>query len=121
MKHFTLDEFACKHCRELPSQGMHPDLLAVLELARGKANSPIHITSGYRCPTHNANTPGAASNSYHTQGMAADSWCEGLDVYAYKALLLECMNELGLQGGLQEYPDAEFVHVDVRGCWAEWC
>lgn len=121
MKHFTLDEFACKHCRELPSQGMHPDLLAVMELAREKANSPIHITSGYRCQVHNANTPGAASNSYHTRGMAADSWCEGLDVYAYKALLLECMNELGLQGGLQEYPDAEFVHVDVRGYWAEWC
>lgn len=121
MKHFTLDEFACRHCRELPDQGMHPDLLAVLDLAREKTSSPIHITSGYRCPAHNANTPGAAPDSYHTKAMAADSWCEGLDVYAYKELLHACMKELGLQGGLQEYPDAEFVHVDVRGYWAQWC
>lgn len=132
MKYFTLSEFACKgdadyqysHCGcgfSLPTHGMHPDLLEILELARAKAGKPIHITSGYRCPVHNANTDGAASNSYHMRGMAADSWCEGYDVYEYKAILRAAMEALGIQGGLQEYPDSGFVHVDCRGYWAEWC
>lgn len=132
MQYFTLDEFACKgddeyqdtHCGcgfSLPEQGMHPDILDILDLARAKANSPIHITSGYRCPVHNANTSGAATNSYHMRGMAADSWCEGYDIYAYKAILKSAMEALGLEGGLQEYPEAGFVHVDCRGYWADWC
>lgn len=132
MQYFTLDEFACKgddeyqdtHCGcgfSLPEQGMYPDLLDILDLARAKANSPIHITSGYRCPVHNANTSGAATNSYHMRGMAADSWCEGYDIYAYKAILKSAMEALGLEGGLQEYPEAGFVHVDCRGYWADWC
>ena len=119
-KYFKDNEFTCKHCGSLPYGGMDTNLIKLLDLARKKAGSPIHITSGYRCAAHNANI-GGASQSYHTKGMAADSWCSGLDVYAYKALLKECMLELGLQGGLQEYPDQEFVHVDVRGYWSEWC
>lgn len=132
MKYFTQEEFACKgdadyqteHCGcgfSLPEQGMHPALLDILELARDKAKRPIHITSGYRCQIHNTNTDGAASNSYHMRGMAADSWCEGYDVYEYREILKSAMEALGIAGGLQEYPELGFVHVDCRGYWAEWC
>ena len=33
---------------------------------------PLHINSGFRCPKHNAATPGSSSTSLHMLGMALD-------------------------------------------------
>ena len=43
----------------------------VLDPIREKWQSPIYITSGYRCPLLNRKV-GGVENSYHTRGMAAD-------------------------------------------------
>ena len=43
----------------------------VLDPIREKWQSPIYITSGYRCPALNRKV-GGVENSYHTRGMAAD-------------------------------------------------
>ena len=43
----------------------------VLDPIREKWQSPIYITSGYRCPLLNKKV-GGVENSYHTRGMAAD-------------------------------------------------
>ena len=43
----------------------------VLDPIREKWQSPIYITSGYRCPMLNRKV-GGVENSYHTRGMAAD-------------------------------------------------
>ena len=119
-KYFTQDEFRCKHCGQLPTEGMDARLLAVLEEARQQAGSPIIVSSGYRCAVHNKNI-GGASQSYHVQGMAADVYSHSLDVYSLKNIIKEAMVRQKLQGGLQEYVEQEFVHVDVRGYWADWC
>jgi hypothetical protein len=43
----------------------------VLDPIRERWQSPIYITSGYRCPMLNKKV-GGVENSYHTRGMAAD-------------------------------------------------
>ena len=43
----------------------------VLDPIRERWQSPIYITSGYRCPELNKKV-GGVENSYHTRGMAAD-------------------------------------------------
>ena len=43
----------------------------VLDPIREKWQSPIYITSGYRCPALNAKV-GGSPTSYHLRGMAAD-------------------------------------------------
>ena len=43
----------------------------VLDPIREKWQSPIYITSGYRCPALNRKV-GGVEGSYHTRGMAAD-------------------------------------------------
>jgi uncharacterized protein YcbK (DUF882 family) len=118
-KHFSRDELACRHCGRLPEGGMDKTLLAVLDAAREAAGGPIYVTSGYRCPAHNE-AVGGAPQSYHVKGMAADVYSDALDVYALAAVLKGVMIRLGVKGGLQEYPEQGFVHVDVRGWWASW-
>jgi zinc D-Ala-D-Ala carboxypeptidase len=50
----------------------------VLQPLRDLANSPIIISSGYRCPELNRMIGGAA-NSQHTMGEAADFMISGMD------------------------------------------
>ena len=67
--HFSTDEFRCKHCGEIIP--ISPDLLDYLESIREFSGFPIIITSGYRCPDHNA-AVGGAPGSAHLTGEAAD-------------------------------------------------
>ncbi len=122
MKYFKIEELTCKGsgCCNGGADLISPKLLGVLDAAREDAGSPIHVTSGYRCPTHNAEC-GGASQSYHMRGMAADVHSDNMDVYSLKAIIKAAMIRQGIEGGLQEYPEQGFVHVDVRGYWAEWC
>ena len=119
-KYFSDKEFECKHCHTLPENGMDKKLLEVLDAAREDARSPIYVTSGYRCPAHNCAVGGAPA-SQHMLGKAADVYSEDLDVFALKAIIKAAMIRAGVEGGLQEYADQGFVHVDTRGYWAEWC
>ncbi|MGD9818456.1 MAG: YcbK family protein [Desulfomonilaceae bacterium] len=107
---FKRKEFACKglHCCN-HSAPVHPDLIAGLQELRDRLKSPIHITSGFRCNTHNRNV-GGAPNSYHTLGMAADIITPGMTPLQ----LYEMVNEIDLfrMGGIGIYKN--FIHVDVR-------
>lgn len=66
-KFFRPEEFYCKcnDCAFLNRGRPSTKLLAVLEGLRGLIGRPIHITSGYRCPRHNA-AVGGVSPSEHT-------------------------------------------------------
>jgi zinc D-Ala-D-Ala carboxypeptidase len=115
IKHFTKDEFRCKHCGQLPKQGIDRRLVLMLETLRTQiGNKPIIITSGYRCPTHNKAT-GGAGNSQHMYGKAVDILVKGmsprvLEVYCDK---LFANDGVGLGG-------ATIVHVDTRGHRSRW-
>jgi uncharacterized protein YcbK (DUF882 family) len=67
MKYFKREEFACTHCGD---NKINDKFLAQLDIARAHSGVPYIITSGYRCPIHNAEVGSTSSN--HTSGMAAD-------------------------------------------------
>lgn len=75
-----------------------------------RTDQPLHITSGYRSPETNAKTEGAARNSLHTRGMAADIRQPGVSVSELGRLAAAFVS-----GGVGFYPDraGNFVHVDV--------
>lgn len=108
MKYFSMNEFACKHCGELPSNGMSQVLLDRLDQLRAMYGLPIYVSCGYRCPYHNAEV-GGVSNSQHVLGTAADIYVDG-DYQTFYNLVINS----GLFDGVGYYPDSEFVHVDVR-------
>ena len=74
MKHFSLNEFRCKCCKELPADAwMYVEHMVnnVLDPVRGLFGKPIKVNSGYRCEKHNKEV-GGAKNSQHLTGQAAD-------------------------------------------------
>lgn len=116
-EHFDASEFACHHCGALKT---NPRLLALLEQLRADIGGlPLHINSGYRCPAHNQNV-GGVPNSQHTLGTAADvAVPAGLNFRQFAWYV----DRLPFDG-IGYYPDANFIHVDVRNggvaskiCW----
>lgn len=69
---------------------------------------PMNINSGYRSLKTNANTEGAAKNSFHTKGKAIDISIEGLD-----ASLVGYLGVIMAKGGVGFYPMKNFIHLDT--------
>lgn len=46
--------------------------LLVADALREELDFPLYINSSYRCPEHNAATPGSSKNSYHMKFVALD-------------------------------------------------
>lgn len=86
------------------------DLLCAMQawVAHYGYASPIHITSGYRSPQTNAGLEGAARNSMHMYGKAADIRFPGLPV-TYLGKLAQRYSG----GGVGFYISSNFVHVDT--------
>ena len=70
--------------------------------------SPIVVHSGYRTPQTNAAIEGAARNSLHMWGMAADFHIPGVSI---DDLWQECWS-CPMSGGVGYYPSG-WVHMDV--------
>ena len=111
MKYFTLDEFRCKHCGELPANGMNPKLLEGLDKLREAWGAPIYTSCGYRCPVHNAEVNGVP-NSQHVLGNAADIYVDG-GIEEYRRFL-QLVRGMRLFDATGEYNTSMFVHVDCR-------
>lgn len=101
-KYFKFEEFACKHCNE---NLMKESTIAKLDFARGFANIPFIITSGYRCNTHNQ-AIGGEQESSHTKGRAADIKCQdGRSRWLIVTALQKAgFNRIGVS--------KSFIHVD---------
>lgn len=70
---------------------------------------------GFRCEERNKQAGGGV-DSMHLQGRAADfhiPLIPLLDVYRY-------LDKTFPQSGMSIYPDAGFIHYDVRGKFARW-
>ena len=93
---------------------MHPELVRKLEGLRSAAGAPVNVTSGDRCHDYNK-AVGGVENSYHTFGMAADIWVDGVSLQQ----LAEMANSVGFDG-IGIYPEQDFIHVDVRGYRVRW-
>ena len=86
------------------------DVLAGLQvwLAQGGIKAPLQVHSGYRTRTTNQQLEGAALNSRHLLGQAADITVSGVS----NVKLAGMASVLG-RGGTGFYPGRNFVHVDT--------
>ena len=111
---FSRAEFKCQ-CNKCDYDTVDAELIQVLQGLRDYYLAPIKITSGNRCPEHNANIGSTATNSYHIRGRAADIQVKGVDPQVVQDYLLAL------------YPDsfgigcyASFTHIDTRTKKGRW-
>lgn len=113
---FKSTEFDCHGkgcCRTTP---IDPKLVDVLQDIRDHFGVPVSLNCGYRCPVHNAEIPGAAANSKHMEGLAADIAVKGVHPVRV-ARFIETIHGFAGRIGCYTWDDKGngFVHVDVRG------
>ena len=122
---FDREEFRCQ-CNGQFCDGFHVEpeetMVRLCDEIRRRAGVPILIRdaggSGLRCPQWNASIPGAAANSYHTKGMAADLHPRGKTPAQLYAIAEAVMAELiPGRGGLGIYNWG--IHVDT-GKYSRW-
>ena len=113
--YFKRSEFACKCGCGFDT--VDTALLQVLEYVRAAVKSPIIITSGCRCPEHNAKI-GGSKGSKHMQGRAADIKCPDVMFDTLKAKVDHYMEGWG---GVGYYQNGGWIHIDTRsGPPARW-
>ena len=102
-RYFREKEFACKCCGIAK---MYHSFVAKLDIARGIADTPFIINSGYRCYAHNDSIPGSSRTSSHLLGVAADIACTH---DALRWIIIEALKKSGLKRiGVRK----DFIHVD---------
>lgn len=107
---FLPSEFACKcGCGQLKMDEVFLDDLQILRM---RLKKPLSISSGYRCPDHNARISSTGRDGPHTTGRAADIRCAG--AFAHAVLVEACMS--GYFPGIgvnQKGPhEQRFIHLD---------
>lgn len=108
-RYFNLDEFRCNCCLK---NEISTDLVDALDAIREQLGFPLLISSGYRCPAHNARVSSTGDNGPHTTGLAADIKIAGRQAYA----LLDKALEWGFTGiGINQRGDMSkrFIHLDL--------
>lgn len=104
LKYFKLSEFDSP---DEPGSGEKMDInfLSRLDLARGEANIPFLITSGFRTVEHNLEV-GGVTGSAHTKGCAADI---SVQTSKQRYKVLKALEDQGFNRiGIGEF----FIHVD---------
>lgn len=106
-KHFSRDEFKCKcGCGR---NEIKDDFVTRLDALREELGFPIRVSSGYRCPAHNAKVSSTGLTGPHTTGYAADLLVDRGKAYA---LVVICKN-YGFTGiGCQQKGNVRFIHLD---------
>lgn len=106
---FEKAEFACKcgrYCRGYPAE-LNRTLVQAADRVRKHFGAPVIVSSGLRCPTHNANVGGVA-NSRHLSGKAMDFCVTGKTA----AAVLEFIQQQP-QIRYAYAIDGQYVHMDV--------
>lgn len=108
MRYFKPAEFTCKcGCGQ---NKMDPQTLNRFDALRAQYGKPLIVTSGYRCPDHNAKVSGTGRNGPHTTGQAADFAVDRGDAHR----LLQIAATMGFTGiGVQQKGGGRFIHLDT--------
>ena len=110
IRYFVPKEFACKcgrYCDGYPAQ-MQRSVVELADRAREALKGPGFVSSGLRCPQHNANV-GGVSNSRHLNGKAVDLRIEGKSA---KQTLAWAQKQPEVRYAYAI--DANYVHLDVE-------
>jgi zinc D-Ala-D-Ala carboxypeptidase len=104
--HFSDSELKCQcGCGMLPER----DFMDKVEKLRVKCGFSLPVTSGARCPQHNAKVSKSGNDGPHTTGRAIDFGVQGqqaLQVIRYAL-------EIGFTGiGVNQKGSGRFIHVD---------
>ena len=111
-KNFSRHEFACK-C-ECGFSAISQKLVDMLQTIRSYTGQPMRVTSGCRCPEHNAEV-GGVRYSQHQYGRDADIVSPlGADAFFEAVKKLYKMGAIPALGHAQLYQKQNFVHLDVR-------
>ncbi|MBM3494856.1 MAG: DUF882 domain-containing protein [Armatimonadetes bacterium] len=108
--YFTVEELTC-HCG-CGQMKMHNDFMLNLVALRDIFGMKIPVTSGYRCPAHNAKVSKTGDTGPHTTGRAVDV----LINRGQARQLVQLAMSLGFTGiGLKQHgPDSgRIVHLDM--------
>ena len=104
--HFKDKELRCKcGCGQ---NNMDPEFLEILEDIRRLFGGPLFITSGYRCPEHNAKVSQSGYDGPHTTGRAVDIAVDR--GAAHRLLHIGC--GAGLSIGVNQRGPGRFIHLD---------
>ena len=103
-------EFKCKCDNERCHYTLVSSLLMTRWYAFRKAmGTPIPVTSGFRCQTHNEKV-GGKPESYHTLGMAIDISYKGFPQRTKDKFIEEAAKYFTFT---LDYPNQEFIHCHV--------
>ena len=108
--HFRRAELACRcGCGLL---NVSPTLLQLAEKVRAILQTPMIVTSGTRCVSHNASV-GGSPTSKHLQGLAMDFYCRTLSPTAVYNAVVKAWHDGKLPelGGVGLYDWG--VHIDI--------
>ena len=114
---FKVKEFACHDGSD--EILIDQQLVALLQDIRDHFGKAVTINSGYRTKTYNASLEkdGAAKNSKHTLGQAADIVVSGVDPID----VANYCKSIGVHGvGYYTKEAGDFVHVDTRSGKYHW-
>ena len=108
--YYSKEELACNCCGELPSNGIDPKLMDLLDAMCDSVGYKLTINCCYRCNAHNLEV-GGVPNSQHNADpcTAADLDATSIGVDNLAAIAENCGAD-----GIGVYYDSCFVHVDVR-------
>ena len=107
-RYFKRSEFACKcgKCDNL----IQDSFVEKMDALRHICGFPISISSGYRCPAHNAAVSGTGDDGPHTTGCAADVPIDRKRAY----ILLQNAIQMGFTGiGFKQHGGVRFMHLDT--------
>src|SRR5690606_7671687 len=104
-QHFVMSEFACKHCG---ANDIYDTFVDKLDELRARFGRPLIVTSGFRCPDHNARVSSTGRTGPHTTGRAVDFNVNRSDAYDLLRLAL-LMEFTGI--GVQQKGSARFIHL----------
>ena len=115
--YITRSEYSCSCCGKFPPDfdednpmELYQKLFDAFSVVRKKYGSPIHISSGYRCPAHNK-AVGGNQISVHTFGLALDCDLPNVEETHKVAGIVE-KHLPHLRMGIYTQ-DASFIHIDI--------
>lgn len=105
-RYFTLAEFACKHCK---ANEMTLGFITKIDALRRDVGFALPVSSGYRCPEHNARVSSTGRTGPHTTGRAVDFAVQGEQAH----ILILVALKSGFTGlGVQQKGGGRFIHLD---------